>query len=89
MAFGIGKLWELDRGGRIGWKVVDAVVGADGRSVFVKAEPPVISGTVGQSDIERIRGYAKVIRDNPETDEEKAITVLVGKRKPQETTDHD
>ena len=27
---------------------------------------------------ERMRGYAKVIRDNPETDEEKAITVLVG-----------
>ena len=33
---------------------------------------------VGQSNIERMRGYAQVIRDNPETDEEKAITVLVG-----------
>lgn len=39
-AFGVGKLWELDRGGRVGWKITEAVIGLDGKSVYVKAEPP-------------------------------------------------
>lgn len=39
-AFGIGDLWQLDRGARYRWKITDAVVGLDGKSVFVKAEPP-------------------------------------------------
>jgi hypothetical protein len=41
MSFGIGKLCVLDRGGRIGWKLVDAVLGASGHSVYVKAVPPI------------------------------------------------
>jgi hypothetical protein len=36
--FGIGSLWQLDRGGRRDWRLVDAVLGVDGKSVFVKAE---------------------------------------------------
>ncbi len=43
MTFGIGRLWELDRGCRIGWKLVDAKLGVDGRSVYVKAAPQSIS----------------------------------------------
>lgn len=39
MAFGIGNLWELDRGGRYDFRLVDAVLGTNGKSVFVKAEP--------------------------------------------------
>lgn len=37
--WGIGELWQLDRGSRIGWKLTDVVLGVDGLSVFVKAEP--------------------------------------------------
>lgn len=40
-AFGIGNLWELDRGYRCAWKITDAIIGMDGKSIFVKAEPPV------------------------------------------------
>jgi len=35
-AYGVGQLWELDRGCRVSWKIIDAVIGADGKSVFVK-----------------------------------------------------
>lgn len=38
MAGGIGLLWQLDRGCRIGWKLVDAKLGVNGLSVYVKAE---------------------------------------------------
>ena len=37
-ASGIGRLWELDRGARRGWQIVDAIVGVNGLSVFVKTE---------------------------------------------------
>jgi len=47
-AFGIGNLWELDRGGRYRWKITDAIVGLDGKSVFVKAEPPTAGQGVGK-----------------------------------------
>lgn len=40
MTFGIGNLWELDRGGRTSWTLVDAVLGVGGKSVYVKAAPP-------------------------------------------------
>ncbi|GLR46062.1 hypothetical protein GCM10007880_65800 [Mesorhizobium amorphae] len=33
-----GKLWELHRGARVGHRIVDAVIAADGRSVYVKCE---------------------------------------------------
>jgi hypothetical protein len=46
-AFGVGKLWELDRGARYQWKIVDAVIGKDGKSVFVKAEPPTTTTPLG------------------------------------------
>jgi hypothetical protein len=36
---GIGKLWELDRGGRKNWRIIDAIVGVDGKSVYVHAAP--------------------------------------------------
>ena len=36
--FGIGDLWQLDRGYRVHQRIVDAVVGEDGKSVFVKVE---------------------------------------------------
>lgn len=36
--FGIGNLWELDRGCRTEAHIVDAKVGADGKSVWVKVE---------------------------------------------------
>lgn len=39
-ASGVGQLWELDRGGRIGWTLTDPIIGADGRSIYVKAVPP-------------------------------------------------
>jgi hypothetical protein len=39
-AFGVGKLWELDRGCRVGWKITDAVIGLDGKSVYVMTAPP-------------------------------------------------
>ena len=38
---GIGNLWQLDRGGRWDWKLVDAVLGVDGKSVYVLAQPPL------------------------------------------------
>lgn len=38
-AFGVGQLWELDRGGRWHWRIVDAVVGVDGKTIYAKAEP--------------------------------------------------
>lgn len=44
-AFGIGNLWQLDRGSRYNWRIVEAVVGVDGESVFVKAVP--FCGAVG------------------------------------------
>lgn len=34
-----GKLWELDRGWRHDREIVDAIIGADGKSIFVKIEP--------------------------------------------------
>lgn len=34
-----GMLWEIHRGGRMGQRITDAVVGPDGLSVFVKIEP--------------------------------------------------
>ena len=34
-----GRLWELYRGGRVNCRIVDAIVGADGKCVFVKIEP--------------------------------------------------
>lgn len=33
---GGGRLWELERGYRYDHEIVDAIVGADGRSVWVK-----------------------------------------------------
>jgi hypothetical protein len=42
-AHGIGNLWELDRGYRYQCKIVDAVIGFDGKSVFVKVEAPAVS----------------------------------------------
>lgn len=36
--FGIGNLWELDRGYRQNWRLTDAVLGVDGKSIFVRAE---------------------------------------------------
>lgn len=36
---GIGRLWELDRGYRREFKLVDAILGVDGKSVYVKATP--------------------------------------------------
>lgn len=35
-----GNLWEIYRGGRMGQKIVDAVVATHGMSVFVKIERP-------------------------------------------------
>lgn len=37
--FGIGNLWELDRGGRQNWRLTDAVLGVDGKSIYVLAVP--------------------------------------------------
>lgn len=37
---GGGLLWELERGSRIGHKIIDAVVAVHGRSVYVKVEAP-------------------------------------------------
>jgi len=34
-----GRLWELYRGYRVDHRIVDAVVGADGKCIFVKIEP--------------------------------------------------
>lgn len=34
--WGIGDLWQLDRGSRLNWRLVDAVLGVDSKSVFVK-----------------------------------------------------
>lgn len=36
--FGVGRLWELDRGYRLDWHLTDAVLGVDGKSVYVRAE---------------------------------------------------
>lgn len=36
---GGGKLWEIRRGRRVGWRIVDAVVAPHGLSVYVKIEP--------------------------------------------------
>lgn len=36
---GVGRLWELDRGSRQNWRLVDAVLGVDGKSVYVLARP--------------------------------------------------
>jgi len=33
---GGGKLWEIYRGGRVGAKIVDAIVAPHGMSVYVK-----------------------------------------------------
>jgi hypothetical protein len=33
-----GKLWELDRGSRIGHKIVDVKIGPDGRTLFAKVQ---------------------------------------------------
>lgn len=33
-------LWELQRGGRWNHKIVDAIISADGKSVFIKIEKP-------------------------------------------------
>jgi hypothetical protein len=41
---GVGKLWELDRGYRQDWRLVDAVLGVDGKSVYVLARPPAWRG---------------------------------------------
>lgn len=38
MSFGIGLLWELDRGRRTDHKIVDSVVGVGGKNLFVKVE---------------------------------------------------
>lgn len=38
-----GALWELHRGCRIGHRITDAVIAADGKSLYVKVEPPVQS----------------------------------------------
>jgi hypothetical protein len=42
--FGVGDLWQLDRGYRYDWRLTDCVLGVDGKSVYVKAEPPVAGG---------------------------------------------
>lgn len=36
---GGGRLWELERGGRIGHRIVHAIIASHGRSVYVKIEP--------------------------------------------------
>lgn len=61
---GGGRLWELYRGYRTNHRIVDAVVAADGKSVFVKIEPrpdatkqPVMEGaTTGQSMLSGVFG---------------------------------
>lgn len=35
---GGGRLWELERGGRIGHRITDAIIAIHGRSVYVKIE---------------------------------------------------
>lgn len=38
---GGGLLWQLERGGRIGHRIVDAIIAVEGRSVYVKIENPL------------------------------------------------
>lgn len=35
-----GRLWELHRGGRLGWRIVECKISADGRTLWVKTEKP-------------------------------------------------
>ena len=37
---GGGKLWELERGWRYGYRIVDVKIAPEGRSLFVLIEPP-------------------------------------------------
>lgn len=38
--WGVGELWQLDRGSRCDWRLKDAILGVDGKSVYVLAAPP-------------------------------------------------
>jgi hypothetical protein len=42
-SFGIGRLWELDRGGRTKWRLSDPILGVDGKSIYVKAINPELA----------------------------------------------
>lgn len=39
-----GSLWELYRGSRVNHRIVDAIIGADGKCIFVKIEPLPVPG---------------------------------------------
>ena len=39
-ASGIGDLWKLDRGARIGERIVETTLGISGLSVWVRTEKP-------------------------------------------------
>lgn len=55
---GVAGPWDLDRGGRTGWRIVDVVIAANGKDLYVKCED-----FTEQSN----RDFAEALRDRVAT----------------------